>query len=80
MDRTLGCLSVASVAGCSATPAGPAAKASDGLVLDSDGLEVASSTCRSRPGDVRVHVMLKVDECAGSNTATTGTTRSSKPP
>jgi hypothetical protein len=69
MNRTLGCLLSSLVAcvgaGCSATPAGSGAEAGGQAALDSDGLEVTSSTCRSKPGETSVHVLLKVDQYRG---------------
>jgi hypothetical protein len=56
---------VSFVAGCSGAPASPSNVDADQVASGSDALDVASSTCRSKPGETSVHVVLKVDEYRG---------------
>jgi hypothetical protein len=66
MKKTLGylfCL-VVCTAGCSSAPADVATSGEE-AALDSEALDVASSSCHTKPGETSVHVVLKVDQYRG---------------
>jgi hypothetical protein len=53
------------MAGCSSASSDTTSAGGEEALLDSEAFDVASSTCRSKPGETSIHVVLKVDQYRG---------------